>query len=233
MQSDAIRCHQWNSPSLRKLDDPPLRRAHARPHTAGWLPLQPLASSAASASPRAPASLGRAAAHSERGPAYVIRGHQRSSEVIRGPQRSSEVISCVPAAHSARGPAHGRPRARHGHSQAPQPHLMKGAISMQSACNQHAISMQSRTLASPSAPPDEGGHQHVLRDAISMHSACCTLESASNPPLSMHAISMQSACNQHAISTQSACNQHAISMQSACSTLESASNPPDEGCNQM
>ena len=92
MQSDAIRCHHRNSPSLRKLDDPPLQHAHARPHTAGWLPLQPLASSAASASPRAPASLGRAAAHSERGPAYVIRGHQRSSEVIRGPQRSSEVL---------------------------------------------------------------------------------------------------------------------------------------------
>jgi hypothetical protein len=83
----------------------------------------------------------------------VIRGPQRSSEVIRGHQRSSEVISCVPAAHSARGPAHGRPRARHGHSQAPQPHLMKGAIStsseMQSACNQHALREHARERIEP------------------------------------------------------------------------------------
>ena len=44
---------------------------------------------------------------------------------------------------------------------------------------------------------------NLMREAISMQSAC-----------NQHAISMQPACNQHAISMQSACNQHAISMQS-------------------
>ena len=62
-------------------------------------------------------------------------------------------------------------------------------ISMQSACNQHAIRRRTCRSRRP--------HQH----AISMQSAC-----------NQHAISMQSACNQHAIIEQSACHQRAISV---------------------
>jgi hypothetical protein len=66
---------------------------------------------------------------------------------------------------------------RRGHSlmgAAEEEHLMKHAISMQSACNQ-----------SMGAAEEE----HLMKHAISMQSAC-----------NLHAISMQSACNQHAIS---------------------------------
>ena len=147
----------------------------------------------------------------------VIRGHQRSSEVIRGHQRSSEVI---------RG------------------HQLRTCGALRARARARAASRSTRTLASPSAPPDEGGHQHVLRDAISMHSESTLeiasrshrdrIEIASNPPLSASCSAMRawnattqlmnasslSHLMKGAISMcskmQSACTQHALSMQSAC-----------------
>ena len=59
---------------------------------------------------------------------------------------------------------------------------MADAISMQSACNPHAISMADAISMAPLWP-----------SRPTMQSACNSMQSACNP----HAISMQSACNQH------------------------------------
>ena len=96
-------------------------------------------------------------------------------------------------------------------------HLMREAISMQSACN-HLLAAGERRV------------RQMLQHALSMHSAC-TQHALSI--CTQHVISMQSACNhllaageprvrqmvQHAISMHSACTQHALSMHSACTHL--------------
>jgi hypothetical protein len=168
----------------------------------------------------------------------VIRGHQRSSEVLRGLQRSSEVIRGHQRSSEV---IRGHQRS----SEVIRGHQLRTCGALRARARARAASRSTRTLASPSAPPDEGGHQHVFRDvismqsacnqhAISMQSACSTLESASNPPLSASCSAMRAwnpttqLMNASSLShlmkgaiimcskKQSACNQHAISMQSAC-----------------
>ena len=74
-------------------------------------------------------------------------------------------------------------------------HQLAMAISLQSVPLEHAHTCPLRSAA----PLSPRSLTYLMREAISMQSAC-----------NQHAISMQSACNQNAIRMQSACNQHAI-----------------------
>ena len=81
-------------------------------------------------------------------------------------------------------------------------------ISMQSACNQHAISMQS-VAHRVCCREDRRACRQGADDACLGHLHARRVDD-------QHASSMQAACTQHALSMHSACTQHAISMQSAC-----------------
>jgi hypothetical protein len=98
------------------------------------------------------------------------------------------------------------------------------AISMQSACNQYAISMQSvcnqYAISMQSAYGKwEKSHSGARRSLAGGADALCgTLSVACETEtqisrFTQHALGMQSACNQRAISMQSECNQQ---MHSAC-----------------
>jgi len=97
------------------------------------------------------------------------------------------------------------------------------AISMRSACNQHAISrgvpcqpQPGRIcLGSSRAPPS---NVPVGKGEGAVVSTCMlsrTTSARTAPAPMREAISMQSACNHHTISMDSACTQHGLSMHSA------------------
>ena len=129
----------------------------------------------------------------------AISGHQRSSESRGGDsyQYSRRCSSFSPRAQRS-----SKPTRRY-------THLMREAINMrsemQSACNQHAISMQSRTPAH--APDDRPDRlmKKTISMALSKHSAS-----------TRQALGMHSACNQHALRMHSASTQQALSKHSAC-----------------
>ena len=144
---------------------------------------------------------------------HSVIDHQRSSAVISGHQRSAmaegrdyayqTVVIAEPlrATQGHSGPL----RATHNPSEPIPPAVPSPpAISMQSACNQHAIRMQSHLPCH--LLPQSACNQHAIRRQS--HLPCHLLpQSACNP----HAIRMQSHLPCHLL-PQSACNQHAIRM---------------------
>ena len=92
--------------------------------------------------------------------------------------------------------------------QLPQ-HPAHGDVGNRSAVPiRHELEFSEKLLEEcPAAPPDEGGNQYAIRDAISMHSLC-----------HQYAISTPSVRHQYAISTPSVCHQYAISTPSVCLT---------------
>ena len=89
------------------------------------------------------------------------------------------------------------------------------AISMQSACNQYAISMQSvcnqYAISVREVGEEPFGREEELGGGcrrVVWHAECRLRNGDSDQQV-------HSACTRHAISVQSACNQHAIRMQSA------------------
>ena len=106
-------------------------------------------------------------------------------------------------------------------------HLMRGAISMPSACHHHAAPLEPPSCTLSAVAPGVAESASTRKPPLFVRSSCTHLPSsgctqggiwghsacAQRPP-SACAIRMKSACNRHAIGMQSVCNQYAISMHS-------------------
>jgi hypothetical protein len=186
MQSDAIRCYQAHSPPNTAMSERPRRTAVCRERGAGGTPCT-------SGWP----TCGETERRGERGCHWAACVHQRLAYLKR--RRHPHARRHRRRARRAVATDQLQPiQRRRGHSlmgatEEEHLHAMREAISMQSACNQHAISMGAT----------EEEHLHAMREAISMQSACSQHGShrrgapACNEGGNQHAISMGATEEEH------------------------------------